>query len=73
MDCTSCDPTTQYCYQQLAGIVGAAPVIGCNMIPAACAATPTCACVTANTTTTCGAYTTCAGEGSLLTLTCTLP
>lgn len=71
--CTTCDPSTQYCYQQAAGLIGGYPAIGCNAIPAACSAPATCDCLTANTTTVCANTAMCAGSGSLLTLTCVLP
>lgn len=71
--CTTCDPSTQYCYQQAAGLVGSSPAIGCNAIPAACASPATCDCLKANTTTVCATAAMCAGSGGLLTLTCVLP
>ncbi len=72
--CTSCDPSTQFCYQVLSGVRAPAdPVVGCNALPAACTTTRTCACLTANATAPCGSSVACSGEGSQLTLTCVNP
>jgi hypothetical protein len=51
-DCPA-DPCTssEFCYSTL---VGVAPMPGCNDLPAACTATPTCACLLANVTCTGG-------------------
>jgi hypothetical protein len=43
--CAACNPATEYCYQIFAGVQ---PTLGCNALPAACVAAPTCACVTAD-------------------------
>jgi hypothetical protein len=71
----ACDPSAQYCFQSAAGVTGAtgaAPVVGCNALPTACAASPSCTCVTANVDLSGCASHTCA-DGSGLVVTCDNP
>ncbi|HEV7558805.1 MAG TPA: hypothetical protein VGO00_25210 [Kofleriaceae bacterium] len=42
---STCDPAHDYCFQFEAGV---APEVGCNAIPAECAAAPSCACIVAS-------------------------
>lgn len=66
-----CGEGTQYCFRYQSGVT--APVTGCNDLPAACAAAPSCGCLTANVTASCGALATCSAQGPDLTLSCANP
>jgi hypothetical protein len=48
--CAGCDPATQFCYQYAVGVM---PANGCADLPAACHASPTCACTIANVSDVC--------------------
>ena len=82
-----CEENSQFCYVVESGAdprlvldAGTTPSAdagvaaqGCNEMPAACRATPTCACLTANTATTCASTPVCNQQGAQLTVTCPLP
>jgi hypothetical protein len=67
-DCPA-DPctSTEFCYSTVAGV---APMPGCDDLPAACTATPTCTCLLANLT--CGGALSC-DETQGLHVTCSFP
>ena len=66
---TTCS-TSQYCYQFHAGVQPADPNVGCNDMPAACAAAPSCACLVANSGSPCGTGATCSEQDGGFTVTC---
>jgi hypothetical protein len=68
---TSCDRATEFCYRQQAGVAPA--TINCNPIPTECNGNATCDCILANTTTACGASTSCQLDEAAVTLTCAAP
>jgi hypothetical protein len=68
--CT-CD-SSEYCSQTSVGVVPG-PATGCIMLPTACAATPTCACLLANVTCSAGGGPTCTDDDSQLVFTCAYP
>jgi hypothetical protein len=67
--CAACDPATQYCYHIFAGVE---PTLGCNALPAACTAAPTCACVIADIDPCNGALS-CSQDASGITVVCAKP
>jgi hypothetical protein len=68
----TCETATQFCYQIESGRLPASPNGGCNAMPAGCGSAPSCACVTAAFTFSCGG-TSCNAEGSAITVTCANP
>ena len=65
----TCDARTQFCYSFSAGV---APTIGCNALPAACGASPGCACVTASfAPTDCAGALSCTEQEGQVHVTCT--
>ena len=66
-----CGEGTQFCYRFASGVAPASP--GCNDLPQACLASPSCGCVMSNITTACGAFATCSAQGADLTVTCNNP
>jgi|GEM_PF-3196713 len=71
----TCDESSQYCYEVLAGVVRAVPDVGCNSLPASCSDTPTCACIEATIEqSACASSTlTCTEDGARVSVACNLP
>jgi hypothetical protein len=69
----TCETATEFCYLFEAGRVPAAPIVGCNALPASCGTTPTCACVLAGDTSSCDVTPECNAAGSAVTVTCANP
>jgi hypothetical protein len=68
--CADCDDATQYCHFTVGGVIFTPRFDGCLALPAACGATPTCACLA---TVSCGSVCAVAADGAGLTVTCQVP